>query len=134
MASPNERRSTDPHSPTDSSPPDRRLSFSHNPSFSMLFGSNRVSSPQTTTDPSLQRRVSWSYVSAKESPSVADDPNEIVTLPVDGTRRGSEIGRRLSTTANSIREALGFKIDELTDLKITRVVMLILERILLIGN
>jgi hypothetical protein len=94
-------------------PPNRRSSFSQNPSFSTLFGSTRGSPPRTAPDPSLHRRFSWAYAPPKES-SAIDDTDEIVTSPVDEGRRPSELGRRLSTTASSIREALGFKVDEPT--------------------
>lgn len=94
-------------------PPNRRSSFSQNPSFSTLFGSTRGSPPRPAPDPSIQRRFSWSYPPPKES-SAIDDSDEIVASPVDEGRHPSELGRRLSTTATSIREALGFKIDECT--------------------
>src|SRR5271163_2999609 len=89
-------------------PPNRRASFSQNPSFSTLFGGPKGSPPRTAPDPSLQRRFSWSYPPPKESTSAIDDGDEIATSPTDESRRGSEIGRRLSTTASSIKDALGF--------------------------
>src|SRR5579859_7395008 len=99
-------------------PPNRRSSFSQNPSFSTLFGSNRGSPPRTTPDAaSLGRRFSWSYAPPKES-SAIDDSDDLVTSPTEETSRtGSEIGRRLSTTATSLREALGFKVEEPTSPK-----------------
>jgi hypothetical protein len=103
-------------------PPDRRSSFSQNPSFSTLFGSARGSPPRAAPDPSFQRRFSWSYPHPKES-SAIDDTDEITTSPVDENRRPSELGRRLSTTASSIREALGFKVDEPTSPKTMKTVI-----------
>lgn len=68
----------------------------------------------TAPDPaSLGRRFSWSYAPPKES--AIDDSDDLVTSPVVDeahARGGSEIGRRLSTTASSFREALGFKVEE----------------------
>ena len=49
--------------------------------------------------------------------------NEIATSPVDESRRPSELGRRLSTTATSIREALGFKTEEPTSPRIMKTVI-----------
>jgi hypothetical protein len=89
-------------------PPNRRASFSQNPSFSTLFGGPKGSPPRAAPDPSLQRRFSWSYPPPKESTSAIDDSDDIATSPMDDSRRGSEIGRKLSTTATSIKEALGF--------------------------
>jgi len=104
-------------------PPNRRASFSQNPSFSTLFGSNRGSPPRPAPDPamSLGRRFSWSYAPpparGETSPSASseaiDDSEDMVASPAEEHgRRGSEIGRRLSTTASSLREALGFKVEE----------------------
>lgn len=104
-------KSNDTPGPVPLPPPNRRSSFSQNPSFSTLFGSNKGSPPRQTThpDPSFQRRFSWSYAPPKES-SAIDDTDEIATSPVES----SGLGRRLSTTATSLREALGFKTDEPT--------------------
>ena len=93
-------------------PPNRRSSFSQNPSFSTLFGRQPSGSPpRAVPDPSLQRRFSWSYAPPKESSAI--DDSEETTSPTDD-RRGSDLGRRLSNTASSIKEALGFKSDEPT--------------------
>ena len=35
-----------------------------------------------------------------------------MSSPLEDQRRGSEIGRRLSSTASTLREALGLKFDE----------------------
>jgi hypothetical protein len=104
-------KSHDTPGPVPPPPPNRRSSFSQNPSFSTLFGSNKGSPPrQTAPDPTFQRRFSWSYAPPKESTSAIDDTDEIATSPVET----SGLGRRLSTTASSLREALGFKTDEPT--------------------
>lgn len=104
-------KSNDTPGPVPLPPPNRRSSFSQNPSFSTLFGSNKGSPPRQTTHPdaAFQRRFSWSYAPPKES-SAIDDTDEIATSPVES----SGLGRRLSTTATSLREALGFKADEPT--------------------
>lgn len=104
-------KSNDTPGPVPLPPSNRRSSFSQNPSFQTLFGSNKGSPPRQTTgpDPNLQRRFSWSYAPPKES-SAIDDTDEIATSPVEA----SGLGRRLSTTATSLREALGFKTDEPT--------------------
>jgi hypothetical protein len=92
-------------------PPNRRSSFSQNPSFSTLFGGGgavKGSPPRTSPDATFQRRFSWSYPPPKESTSAIDDSEEPTSPTAE--RRDSELGlgRRLSTTASSIKEALGF--------------------------
>jgi len=95
-------------------PPNRRASFSQNPSFQTLFGGQRSSPPKAAPDPSLTRRFSWSWAPPpqKESSSAIDDSDDLVSSPLEDQRRGSEIGRRLSSTASTLREALGLKFDE----------------------
>jgi len=110
-----DKQQTETPGPVPLPPPNRRSSFSQNPSFSTLFGSNRGSPPRITTAPdpaSLSRRFSWSYAPPKES--AIDDSDDLVTSPIEEghPRTGSEFGRRLSTTATSLREALGFKVEE----------------------
>src|SRR5271170_860199 len=114
MTSRNDKGTENP-GPVPPPPPNRRASFSQNPSFSTLFGTAKGSPPRAAPDPSLSRRFSWSYPPPKESSSAIDDSDEIATSPTD-ERRSSEIGlgRRLSTATSSIREALGFKADEPT--------------------
>jgi hypothetical protein len=110
MSSKNQGETATTPGPVPLPPPNRRASFSQNPSFSTLFG--RGSPPRPTADPTLQRRFSWSFAPPKESSSAIDDSDDIAASPSDdgSSRRGSEtIGRRLSTTAMSLREALGFK-------------------------
>jgi len=110
MSSRNDKNITEaPSSTGPVAAPNRRASFSQNPSFSTLFGRSppRASVP----DPNLQRRFSWSFPPPKESSSAIDDSDDMPTSPSDGgSRRDSDIGifgRRLSTTATSLREALG---------------------------
>src|SRR5271163_3034111 len=112
MTSRNDKNSNETQSspgPVGLPPPNRRSSFSQNPSISTLFSGTRGSPPRPTApDPSLQRRFSWSYPPPKESGSAIDDSEDPAMSPIDESRRGSEMGfgRRLSTTATSIREAL----------------------------
>ena len=113
MSSKNQPETNSNPGPVPLPPPNRRASFSQNPSFQTLFGSQRGSPPKAAPDPSLSRRFSWSFAPPKETTSAIDDSDDLATSPTDqGPRRGSEIGRRLSTTASSLREALGLKFDE----------------------
>jgi hypothetical protein len=112
MSSKNSTENQSSPGPVPLPPPNRRSSFSQNPSFSTLFGSSRGSPPRVAPDPGFHRRFSWSYAPPKESSSAIDDSDEIVTSPIDEARQPTEFGRRLSNTASSIVEALGFKADE----------------------
>jgi hypothetical protein len=96
--------------PVPAPPPNRRSSFSQNPSFQTLFG--RGSPPRPTApDPALQRRFSWSFAPPAPNTQGAncaiDDSDEITSPTDESQRRPSDYGRRISTTASSIKDALG---------------------------